>query len=45
MLQRALIVTAHSDLDTVVRIRALLPEAPLCAKPVDPIVLRDPSPT
>jgi DNA-binding NarL/FixJ family response regulator len=31
-----LFVTGHSDRDTVARIRALLPEAPLCAKPIDP---------
>lgn len=31
-----LFVTGHGDPNTVARIRELLPEAPLCAKPIDP---------
>jgi CheY-like chemotaxis protein len=31
-----LFVTGHGDKSTLERIHALLPEAPLCAKPIDP---------
>jgi DNA-binding NarL/FixJ family response regulator len=31
-----LFVTGHGDPNTLARIHALLPEAPLCAKPIDP---------
>jgi DNA-binding NarL/FixJ family response regulator len=31
-----LFVTGHGDPNTLARIRELLPEAPLCAKPIDP---------